>query len=112
MIESLNFLVVWKWYREDTTLKKDTNVTQIYQPEPEFGKECTLKVLMMLDLSRAALSGLVTACKREWAHDNAAVNGNANAAQNYPKIRPSRAQAMRGRKPIDEKEREHKIFPS
>lgn len=53
-----------------------------------------VEVLMMSDLSRAALSGLVTACKRERAHDNAAVNGNANADQNYPKIRPRRAQAM------------------
>ena len=53
-----------------------------------------VEVLMMSDLSRAALSGLVTACKREQAHDNAAVNGNANADQNYPKIRPRRAQAM------------------
>ena len=46
---------------------------------------------MIADLSRAALWCLVTACKREWAHDNAAVNGNANAAAKYPKIRPRQA---------------------
>ena len=69
-----------------------------------------VKVLMTSDLSRAALLGLVTACKRERAHDNAAVNGNANADQNYPKIWPRRAQAMRERKPLEEKGRDIKYF--
>ena len=68
-----------------------------------------VEVLMMSGLSRAALSGLVTACKRERAHDNAAVNGNANADQNYPKIRPRRAQAMRERKSMEEKGRDINI---